>query len=242
MAGTASDRPRWEMARLDSFDAVLFDVFGTLVAYEPDRTALAYPKSHALVTGWGHDLPYERFLAEWDAASAALEVGSAQDHREFSMFDAALAFAARAGLDLDDERCASLGDRFVTEWQAHVRPVPGAVPFLERLATTHRIGVVSNTHHHDMVPSLLATMGVAELFDVVVLSVDHGHRKPHPSIYRTALDALGAAAVAFVGDSYDADYLGPTQAGMAAFLIDPDDRHGVPSGARLSSLLDLDQS
>ena len=37
----------------------------------------------------------------------------------------------------------------------------------------------------------------------------------------------------------EADYLGPLDASMAAFLIDPADTHGVPASARLTSALDI---
>jgi hypothetical protein len=34
-------------------DVILFDFFGTLVEYQPDRTWLGYPASHELVATWG---------------------------------------------------------------------------------------------------------------------------------------------------------------------------------------------
>jgi len=85
-------------------------------------------------------------------------------------------------------------------------------------------------------------MGVADLFEVVVPAVRHGFRKPHPSIDRAELDHLGgpAANVAFVGESYDADYLGARRAGMASDLIDPDARHDIPAADRLASALDAE--
>jgi putative hydrolase of the HAD superfamily len=93
-----------------------------------------------------------------------------------------------------------------------------------------------------MVPAMLRAMGVADLFELVVLSVDHGFRKPHPSIYEEALRRLDCPAheVAFIGDSYDADYIGPRQAGMTAFLIDPRGDHAIPREAQLPSLLDIE--
>jgi putative hydrolase of the HAD superfamily len=63
----------------------------------------------------------------------------------------------------------------------------------------------------------------------------------HPSIYASALERVGCAAedAVFVGDSFEADYLGPVDAGMRAILIDPAKAHGVPASARLTSALDL---
>jgi putative hydrolase of the HAD superfamily len=222
--------------------AVLFDFFGTLVTYEPDRRRLGYPETHGLLRRWGHAVTGADLVARWDAASAALEARSAIDLREFTMLDSARAFAAEARLELSDDRCAELAASFVAEWQVHVRPVDGAAELLERLSSTYRLGVVSNTHDPDMVPAMVRSMGFAPHVEVSVLSVDHGRCKPHPSIYESALDRLGNRPdqVAFVGDSYDADYVGPAEVGMAAFLIDPGRRHQVPDAARLDSVLDVE--
>lgn len=228
-------------AGLESFEVVLFDFFGTLVSYEPDRRRLGYPDTHRLVRSWGYKSGYDAFVAEWDASSAAFEVRSAGSLEEHSMLDIAAAFAVRAGLKLSRERREAVATAFLTEWQRGVRPVVGVTDLICGLSHRYRLGVVSNTHDGDMVPSLLRSIGVADFFEVVVLSVDHGYRKPHPSIYDLALERLSARAadVVFVGDSYEADYAGPQRAGMAAFLIDPDAHHEIPSGARLGSVLDL---
>ncbi|KLJ01521.1 hypothetical protein WQ59_13315 [Streptomyces sp. KE1] len=50
-------------------------------------------------------------------------------------------------------------------------------------------------------------------------------------------DDPGAAL--FVGDTYRADHLGPTRAGMRALLIDPHHRAPVPEEARISSAFAL---
>jgi putative hydrolase of the HAD superfamily len=43
----------------------------------------------------------------------------------------------------------------------------------------------------------------------------------------------------YVGDSFTADYLGATQAGLRCLLIDERRAHPVPEDARLASILDL---
>ena len=216
---------------------VLFDFFGTLVTYEPDRTRLTYLASHRLASELGYRHDHDRFVIEWDAASSRLEEASAGSHVEYSMTDAARAFAAHCGLELDAESIADLGSCFVREWQDHVVPVPGAAEMVRRLSTDRRVGIVSNTHDPRMVPVLVASMGLAESMSVVMLSVDHGLRKPHPSIYTTTLALLGVspAEVVFVGDSYVPDYAAPRALGMRALLI-TDDVSIVPHAHRLASV------
>lgn len=224
------------------YAVILFDFFGTLVEYQPDRTRLGYPASHQLVSAWGADLTATEFVREFDAASAHLEHLTRDTHVEFSMLESALAFAARIGLPISDAQCRELGAMFLGEWRAHVTAVAGVAEMTERLTADHRLGIVSNTHDESMIPEMLEAMGIARHFETLILSVEHGVRKPHHSIYRAALDAMecGPDDVAFVGDSFDADYLGPTDAGMTAFLIDPDEHHEIAPGRRLQSVLAIE--
>ena len=147
-------------------EVVLFDFFGTLVHYEPDRRRLGYPDTLGLLQSWGHEFTDELFVAQWDAASAALEARSADTFQEFTMLDAGLAFAATTGLPLSQDRCHELAATFVAEWQRHVRPIVGVTDLIVRLSRSYRLGVVSNTHDTDMVPAMLGSMGVAGFIDV----------------------------------------------------------------------------
>ncbi|QGG95938.1 HAD family hydrolase [Actinomarinicola tropica] len=230
------------MADRSDMAVLLFDFFGTLVTYEDDRTVLRYDRTHELLLSWGCTLTHDEFVTVWDEASTEVETASGDDHIETTMTDAALAFAACVGLDLDEARCDGLVEVFLDEWAMPVRAVAGAAEMLARLGGRHRLGVVSNTHDLHMVGRLLDRLGMASSFEHVLLSVQHGWRKPHPSIYAAALDHFGVdpAEAVFVGDSYEADHLGPTDAGIRAFLIDPAGRHPVPSQRRLDSVLDLE--
>jgi putative hydrolase of the HAD superfamily len=214
--------------------AILFDFFGTLVSYSPSRTAQGFARSHALVP----ELPYAEFLASLDACFAALDVAADIDDREFSMAQACAAFLGRPR---SDPLVAEFERTYIAEWSAGVTYLDGLQSLLSDLRTRHRLAVVSNTHSPSMVPGFLADLGVADLFDAVVLSVEVGRRKPHPSMYAAALDAMAVspAEAVFVGDSYAADYVGPTTAGIRSFLIDPRRTADVPVGHRLTSVFDL---
>ncbi|MFV0523998.1 MAG: HAD family hydrolase [Acidimicrobiales bacterium] len=221
--------------------AVMFDFFGTLVDYRPERSVHRYPRTHALAESWGLRLDHDAFRSTWDAASAMLEAESAMTGREFTMTQAAATFATSVGLELTGDRHAELGRSICTEWEAHVVAIPGAAAMLARIAAHRQVAVVSNTHSPDMVPRLMAALGFVPV-DLMVLSVDHGWAKPHPSIFTAALRGLGTPAfrTVFVGDSFTADYVGPRACGIDAFLIDPGHRHDVPARHRLDSVLDLE--
>lgn len=111
------------------------------------------------------------------------------------------------------------------------------------LAGGYRLGVVSNTNDLTLVPGHLARFGLAEVFDDVVLSVEVGYRKPHPAIYRTALEQLDSepGRTLFIGDTFEADYAGPKRAGMHTLLITDGHDH-VPATDRVASVLELPQA
>jgi putative hydrolase of the HAD superfamily len=95
----------------------------------------------------------------------------------------------------------------------------------ELAAAGIRIGLVSNSHR-----SLASFQEHFELQDVIsgaVSSSEHGLMKPHPSIFRAALNLLDvpAAQAVMVGDSVRQDVEGALRVGMRAVLLN---RLGVP--------------
>jgi putative hydrolase of the HAD superfamily len=221
---------------------LLFDFFGTLVHYSESRTEQGYHGSHAMLRRLGADLTYAEFLAEWAALCADFDRRSDVDDHEFSMVDVGTEFLAAAlGTAPARADVEAFVEEYVREWNTGVRYPDGVADLIRGLATRYRLAVVTNTYHPPLVPDHLAAMGIRDCFDAVITSVEVGWRKPHPTIYATALSALGvtAGAAAFVGDTYAADFAGPRRAGMTAFLIDPHDIHRVPVEHRLGSVFDL---
>jgi putative hydrolase of the HAD superfamily len=73
---------------------------------------------------------------------------------------------------------------------------------------------------HDLLPPLADVLTSARL----------GVEKPHPDSYAAAIAAAGCepGAILFVGDTYEADVVGPERAGMQALLVrrpHPEARH-----------------
>jgi putative hydrolase of the HAD superfamily len=227
--------------------AVLFDFFGTLVDYSPSRTEQGYPCSTAVLDGLGCRLGYDEWLATWSACSERLDAESVVTGVEFSMHDAFAAFAPEVGLDdWPPEGADAFVEAYLAEWSTAVRLIDGVPALLATLREGgRRLALVSNTHSAEMVQGHLAVMGIADAFDAVVTSIEVGYRKPRGEIFTAALEAVDTEAgdAVFVGDSYDADYLGPTRMGMDAYLIvrdGPDAPAGVPASRRLGSVLDLE--
>lgn len=186
---------------------------------------------------------YEDFLELWSSTSAEFDAEAERTLREFSMSDLGRAFFARAipGV-FSDEQLAHFLETYLEEWNKGVRVIPGLADLLARLATGFRLAVITNTHDAALVPRHLEEMGVADHFEAVITSVEHGFRKPHPAIFEYAASRLGVepGRCVHVGDDAVADYRGATGAGLRALLIDPRGGSGVPESARLASILHLE--
>ena len=82
-----------------------------------------------------------------------------------------------------------------------------------------RLGLISNTHR--CLASFQSHFALDGLISVALSSSEHGFMKPHPSIFRAALELMQVrpGEAAMVGDSLAHDVLGARQAGMNGILL-----------------------
>ena len=102
------------------------------------------------------------------------------------------------------------------------------------------MGVASNFMVEDGIQELLARHGLAEYFDVVLVSCDMGWKKPSVEIYKAAIQAARCSpdCILFVGDNLIADYMGPRKMNMKSVLYDLNNRHSEQEH-RICSLKEL---
>lgn len=124
-------------------------------------------------------------------------------------------------------------------WQA----VPGCRTFpevhqalLELQRTGLRFGIVTNAYQPMWMRDIeMEQHGLLRFFpECRISAADIGHLKPHPAIFRAALECLGLepASVVFVGDNPTADIAGAQAAGLQAVL-----RITLPMPPLLSGLI-----
>jgi putative hydrolase of the HAD superfamily len=116
------------------------------------------------------------------------------------------------------------------EWAAnqHFFLYDDVAPVLTALARAgYRLGLISNTHR--CLTSFQEHFDLNGLITAAISSSEHGHNKPHPSIFRTALRLLQVQAeeAVMVGDSMKQDIIGAQGVGMRAVLVC---RSGPPVG------------
>lgn len=203
--------------------AVSFDVGGTLIEPWPS-VGHAYA---AVARRWCGGAPEpatinRRFHAAWAARSAAFDYSRAAW--------AGLVAAVMRGLCPGAEDLgffAALYDHFAgpEPW----RVFPDVVPALTALRRKgRRLAVVSNWDTR--LRPLLAALGLAEFFEVIVVSGEVGWHKPDPRLFDHAARQLGLPPdrMLHVGDSVEEDVRGAGRAGWSAVWLA---RNGLPAGA-----------
>jgi len=137
----------------------------------------------------------------------------------------------------DPELAAELAERFGVERRARHHTFADVPSALDALAGPM---VVVTNGASCLQREKLAASGLEPRFDAVVVSGDLGIGKPDASIFRHALDRVGADHGVMIGDSLDRDVDGALAAGLDAVWINRfgagPGRAGVPEIADLSEL------
>jgi len=226
------------------YRGVLFDLFGTLIGFDPSRLPELEIDGRRLRTTVGAlgtllaelvpgTSPPE-FLQALMTVSDEMARARAYDHVELpsrERFRRALERVAcedtillEAAVHLSRAHMACIVD-------ATVLP-PAHAALLAELRGRYPLGLVSNFDDTAAAYDILRRHGLVEYLDTVVVSEALGLRKPHPGLLRAALRGLGlpADAVLFVGDTFRDDVASAQAAGVDVAWIDAQGS-GAPDGA-----------
>ncbi len=210
--------------------AVLFDLGDTLVDLGEGRGD--YEARVVARAGRVWDALHAAGLAprERDAFAQALAHESETRYqaalaaqRGIDIFDVLAAFLPQWGISNDAATTRLVADAFYQASGPAAGLRPGAAEMLAELrGRGFHLGVISNTlQPRRYMDASLARRGIAEFFQVTIYSSEERVAKPHPAIFRAALQALGvpAAHAVYVGDRLETDVAGAHGVGMKAVLI-----------------------
>jgi putative hydrolase of the HAD superfamily len=198
--------------------AVLFDWGDTLMHFAYDEAFVEAGFKAGLEAIDGDRSPPVEELAAWFRENYEPLFWAPGSVDEIEYPELVRELLGRFGLEITDEE---LGRYLEAE---HAAWAPSRVlgstthALLESLrARDLRLGLVSNAFdpgwllHRD-----LEQLGVAERLDFAVFSSEVGKRKPHPAIFKRALEELGVGAedAVFVGDRLYEDIRGAGELGM----------------------------
>ncbi len=224
--------------------AVFFDLYQTLVRYDPPREELqakvlkesgikVAPETirHALVVA-------DEFINQEHARSPLSKRPSEERMATYIQYQRIL--LREAGIDGSEQLIASTLSK-MQHFDLKLVLFDDVVPTLTRLKGRGLIlGLISNVDRN--ITPLCNELGLSSLLQVVVTSQDTGFNKPRPEIFREALKKAGveASEAIYVGDQYQIDVVGAGKAGMKGVFLDrADDFREVTDCPRIRSLSDI---
>lgn len=113
-----------------------------------------------------------------------------------------------------------MSERYIEAQRVGHSPIAGASEVVGELASTHRLGLLTNGPS-DIQRLKLDGSGLRDNFEGVTISGEIGIGKPAAAAFIYALDQLGAKPEnsTMVGDSWDRDIIGAISVGMSAVWI-----------------------
>jgi len=193
------------------YDAVIFDLFGTLV----DTYTIEMYDDMLRRMAEALGLPFGPFREAWMRTFRERIVGEFRTTRECIEV-----VCARIGVDPDSgrvERAVGIRNEVT---RSMLVPRPDVLDTLDRLRGMDlRLGLISDCSCE--VPPLWEGTPMAPRFDAAVFSCLFRNRKPHPEIYRECCRRLGVRpeGCLYVGDGSSRELTGAVRVGMTPVLI-----------------------
>ena len=231
-------------------EAVLFDFYDALVRIRTDDWGDEAMRGVAYFLRY-HDILIHRVDAREAAQEALQRQVSAASDPNFEVDlglmwrtvieERAADYAARH----DDAYLTRLGRTLARIQRSQSRDEfelrDDALDVLHDLRKDFRLGIISNGQG-DFVRPELAELEIDHLFDAVVVSSDHGYRKPDPRLFQHGAAAFGlpVSAVVHVGSSSHSDGQGAARAGIATVIFGARTSSTRLGGVAVRTVRDLD--
>ena len=198
--------------KVPNFKVHSFDVFDTLITRAVGDPASVFQLLGRMpaVVALTHCGP-----SEFARVRVAAERRSRRGRRETTL--TRIYDEVAVSLGLDDVSARRLQQMEIDLEHRLSRPVPGAAELL-KAAEGKRIALSDMYLPNDVVRSLLAQAGLAELLDDVLVSADHGVTKSDGQLFQHVVTQLGVAAreMRHVGDNAGSDVRVPRLLGLRA--------------------------
>lgn len=217
---------------LEGVAAVAFDVNGTLVHIRTDE------HREDIFRTIGHFLTYQGISIRRhqirDEYFDRLKRQKRESLQQYPEFDAVAIwrsiiedFGSDYTLALPPERRAqlplTLAEIYRGVSREKLKLYPHVRKTLNRLRQQFRLAIVTDAQSAYAYAEL-NQVGLAEYFDPIIVSGDHGFRKPDPRLFEYALTGMRVSAdeTVYVGNDMFRDIYGARQVGMRTIMFDSD--------------------
>jgi putative hydrolase of the HAD superfamily len=212
------------LTRLKYPKGILFDYWGTLVNWKPNRESGINGLLDMIPDR--KDVTFKMIKDTADELMTAVNDVKLTSLMEFTraQFDKNLFDRLGISINVNDDELD-----FMYLKNYHLSSCePGVIEMLTAVKQKGiKTGVVSNASAGGFAHSkLLEELGILEYIDFVMTSADYGFRKPHPQLFKTALAKLSTKAEEtwFVGDTLTDDISGSTDAGIMPIWYNPKEK------------------
>jgi putative hydrolase of the HAD superfamily len=224
--------------------AVFFDLYFTLVRYEPSQEEV----EAGLLHNFGIDVSPEALRRPLAIANESIWQALIKHPMNQRSKEEMTALYARYHRDVLREAGLKAGENVIMGLltgmlQAKMKLVlfDDVMPTLDDLKGRGlKVGLISNIERN--MSAALDELGLSPRLDVVVTSQDAGANKPQPEIFRFALRQarLQPDEAIYVGDQYQVDVIGAKGAGMKGILLDRTGYHeNIADCPRIKSLAEI---
>jgi putative hydrolase of the HAD superfamily len=224
--------------------AVFFDLYYTLVRYEPPQEEL---EAKAL-KDFGFSASPEVFHRPLVAANEFMYEEIARRPLSQRSKEETMALYTQyqrivlkeAGIEADEKLVLAMLGK-MQQFKMKLVLFDDVAQTLDDLKSRGLIlGLISNVERD--LTATLNELGLPTWLDIVVTSLDSGSNKPQPEIFQEAMRQAGvqASEAVYVGDQYKVDCVGAEHAGMKGILLDRGGYFGqITDCLRIRSLAEL---
>jgi putative hydrolase of the HAD superfamily len=223
--------------------AVIFDLYGTLVDIETDENDPGlYAVLSQFLTYYEIFLKPEKLAAQYQEVSAEHLLQHPGRYGEIDVFQVFEEILMRAlGRKPERNLVMWVARLFRSLSRRRFGLFDDTLPCLSELSQHYHLGLVTDAQWVFSEPEI-SMLGLNRFFETIVLSSRYFVRKPDPQIYKHALKAmwLEPSQALYVGNDPEADVSGPQALGMPVVIIDRRAQHQdlrVPVIQDLRSLL-----
>jgi REG-2-like HAD superfamily hydrolase len=223
--------------------AVLFDLYGTLVGFEPSRFLI----QSQVVSKYGLNLSEDgvskgyffadKFMSEQNSIDPIRSMSLVDKNNFFGKYEQLV--LSGDGYEVDIKLCKKIFQELQKIPYSMIL-YPDVIPTLIRLKESHyKLGLISNMDR--IGDELLKEFELSEYIDVCITSKEANAEKPDPIIFNLALKKLGIESKEsmYIGDQISSDIEGARNAGMNSMLIDRESSHINYDHEKISTLSEL---
>jgi putative hydrolase of the HAD superfamily len=202
----------------NSFKAIGFDLFHTLITVEPDTLLKAHANLFQSLSESGFDIEADQFRqAHHEAAVTFVEESRKSGRETHNRFWISAALKShKFSVNPEDSRVTKAVEAYFSAFYEGCYLIPGTTEMLGALKGTYRLGLLSNFTHGPAARTIIDHLRLTPFFETILISGELGYRKPHPFVFEQLTEKLDTEKrhILYVGDDPEPDIQGALDAGL----------------------------